>query len=352
MSKRGELLSKICPQCGNEFLYMKSKERTCCSKECFIKSKQTGKNIECDNCGKTFYRRQYHIDRQKNKCQNSFCSPQCQKEYLHKQTFEVRQCEICAKEFEVSKLSSQRFCSDECQIEWQKTRIGELNPKFTSVLIPCTYCGTKHYVKPYKFEEQENFFCSKECIQAWYAEVFSQQEEWKEKSRQRILKQLQNGYFGVETLPQKIIDNILDQCSIAYQREKNFEYYAVDNYLLDYNLVIEVQGDYWHVNPLKFTSSITDVQYNRIGKDKAKHTYLKNQYNIEILYLWENDIINDAELCKKLIEQYIDNNGHLNNYHSLNYSMINNMLMLNDNLITPYQDMSCEEYKEIFKIAI
>ena len=52
MSKRGELLTKVCPQCGKEFSFMKSQERKYCSKECFKNSKQTGTNIKCDNCGK------------------------------------------------------------------------------------------------------------------------------------------------------------------------------------------------------------------------------------------------------------------------------------------------------------
>lgn len=347
MSKRGELLFKICPQCGKEFSYMKSKERKYCSRECFCKSKQTGTEIICDNCGKLFYRRQYHIDKQKTRGQNSFCCTRCQKEYLHKQTYEIRKCEICGQEFEVSKLSTQRFCSDECQIKWQTTRIREFNPRFTSILIPCTYCGKEHYVKPYKFEQQDNFFCSKTCRQAWYAEVYSQREVWKEAARQRMLQQLKNNAFGTETIPQKIVNNILNEIGVNYVREQVFEFYSVDNYLLDFNLIIEVQGDYWHTNPLKFMSNLTEIQYNRIGKDKSKHSYFKNQYNIEILYLWETDILKNKELCAELIKEYINSNGVLHNYHSFNYYIDNNKLLLNNDIVIPYQDMPSEQYKQI-----
>lgn len=345
MAKRGELLTRICPQCGVEFSYMKSQKRTYCSKECFKKSKQTGENIQCDNCGKLFYRRQYHIDRQKRNGQNNFCCTQCQKEYLHKQVFEVRTCEICGLGFEVSKLSTQRFCSDKCQIQWQTTRTKELNPKFTSILVPCTYCGVQHYVKPYKFNVQENFFCSNDCRRSWYAEVYSQQEEWKEMSRQRILKQLQDGCFDTETTPQKIVNAILDELSVKYGREKSFEYYAVDNYLFDYDLIIEVQGDYWHANPLRHTASLTEAQYRRINRDKAKHSYFQNQYDIEILYLWEYDLIHRRDLCVELIKKYIALNGVLHNYHSFNYYVEHDTLSLNQDVIVPYQDMPVECYK-------
>lgn len=345
MTKRGELLIQLCPQCGKEFSYMKSQKRKYCSKECFKKSKQTGTNIKCDNCGTLFYRRQYHIDRQKSKGQNNFCCPQCQKEYLHKQTFEMRVCEICGLEFEVSKLSTQHFCSDQCQIQWQTTRTKELNPKFTSILTPCTYCGTPHYVKPYKFNEQENFFCSNDCRRAWYAEVYSQREEWREESRQRILKQLQSGCFDTDTIPQKIVNDILDELLVNNDREKPFEYYAVDNYLLNYGLIIEVQGDYWHANPLRYTSSLTEAQYRRINRDKAKHSYFKKQYNIEILYLWESDLIKRRDVCVELIKQYIASNGVLHNYHSFNYCIDRDALSLNNDMIVPYQDMPVECYQ-------
>ena len=60
---------------------------------------------------------------------------------------------------------------------------------------------------------------------------------------------------------------------------------------------------------------------------------------IEILYLWENDIYNNINLCRKIIEEYINNNGVLINYHSFNYSIKNNKIMLNDNIIIPFQDI-------------
>ena len=122
MSKKSQLVNKICPSCGKEFESLKSKrQKYCsekckeeqnekyimyncdycgkeirikkqllqdkengkrkhiyCSRQCSNNSRRTGTMIECDNCGKLFYRRQYHIDRQKNKKQNNFCCMECQ----------------------------------------------------------------------------------------------------------------------------------------------------------------------------------------------------------------------------------------------------------------------------------
>lgn len=297
---RGVPIKKICPQCGKEFECLKSKETKFCSNECYINSRRTGTDIICNNCGKVFYRRQYHIDRQKDKNQNNFCSIQCQKEYLHKVRFELRECEICGASFEVSKLSKQRFCSDECQHVWQTKNVGELNPRFESILTPCSYYGS----------------------------------------------------MSLDSKPQLVVNDILDVLQVSYEREVDFEFFSVDNYLIDYNLIIEVQGDYWHTNPLKFTSNVTNSQYDRIGRDKAKHSYIKNQYGIECLYLWESDILNNKELCIMLISEYIQHNGILKDYNSFNYSVVNGKLILNDNIVTPYFSMSVDQYKHLLNIAM
>lgn len=262
-------------------------------------------------------------------------------------------CDICGKEFECSKISTQRFCSNKCNSEWQKTVVGEDNPNFTSIKIPCTYCGKVNYVKPYKLNIQDHFFCNEKCRQDWYANVWSQREEWKEKKRIDAVKILESGVMSkTNSKPQQIVDSILDKNNIKYEREKGIKYYSIDNYLTDSNLMIEVQGDYWHVNPLKFSNKINKLQYERIPKDKAKHTYTKNQYDIEILYLWESDIYDNTLLCEKLILEYIKRNGNLENYHSFNYYLDENgELILRDNLIVPYQDMKANQYKKLYEAS-
>lgn len=124
--------------------------------------------------------------------------------------------------------------------------------------------------------------------------------------------------------PQQMINDLLDEMDIKYIGEYDCKYYLIDQYLTDYNLMIEVQGDFWHCSPLLSNKSNTSGIKNNKLKDKCKHSYIKNNYNIEVLYLWETDVNENIELCKKLIELYIRNNGKLKNYHSFNY-------VLNDN---------------------
>ncbi|MDO4975538.1 MAG: hypothetical protein Q4E61_04415 [Alphaproteobacteria bacterium] len=300
------------------------------------KGELKGKYIKCECCEKEVYK----TSSQYNKAEHHFCSNKCQKIYEHKLAYEFRKCEICGEFFETSKKSTQKLCSNKCQNIWQTYQTGKLNKRNKRIDYNCDFCKKDIEILPCEQKLFSHHFCSNECRQKWYAEVFSQNEEWKNESQKRALKLLENQSVNTNTKPQIITNNLLDSLDISYINEKNFTYYSVDNYLPDYNLIIEVNGDYWHSSPLFYEyNSLNDVQKNRIPKDKAKHTYIKNNYGIEILYLWEYDLINNKDLCKKLIQLYIDNNGLLNNYHSFNYVLQDNELNLTTNIITPFQDI-------------
>ena len=113
---------------------------------------------------------------------------------------------------------------------------------------------------------------------------------------------------------------------INYISEYECRFYLIDHYLTDYNLMIEVQGDFWHCSPLLSKKANTNGVISNVAKDKRKHTFIKNKYGIEVLYLWETDVNENLELCKELIKLYIKNNGILENYHSFNYVLNNGKL--------------------------
>lgn len=247
---------------------------------------------------------------------------------------------MCDSIFHVSKKSTQRFCSIQCQGKWQSTQIGSLNPRTNKIECYCDNCNKKIMVIPSNFNRFDKHFCNEKCRQNWYTNVFSQSEDWKEISRKRAVNILSNKLIDTNTKPQIIINDLLDSMQIKYRNEENFIYYSIDNYLYEHNLAIEVMGDFWHCNPQKYTyKTMRDIQRKRIPKDKAKHTYISKYYGIEILYLWETDIYKNISVCKKLIEKYISNNGVLDNYNSFNYHMENSKIKLNKNIITPYQEV-------------
>ena len=152
---------------------------------------------------------------------------------------------------------------------------------------------------------------------------------------------LREGRFsGTNTRPQRIINKILEDSQINFQNEYTMGRYSIDNYLTDHALPIEVHGDYFHCNPSEYLNGpIYDMQKRRIKQDKAKHTYILNQYGVEILYLWESDIYKELNKCKKIIDLYISNNGILPEYNSFNWVLQEDELFLRENRIIPYQEL-------------
>ena len=303
-----------CDVCGKEFTLRKSRlqkllsgkqKSLTCSIECASVNKHTGTNIICDNCGKEFYRRQDHIDRNSA---HSFCCNECQYEFSRKISREIRKCEICGESFECKISSNQNCCNQNCFAKWQQEHLISDTSDCENEFDPMLPNG-------------------------------------------RILIQMleQRQCDWVETEPQLKVNSLLDELGINYQREKSYTYYAVDNYLIEYNLIIEVQGDYWHCNPILYPLNINKTQLKKISCDKRKKTYILKYYNINILYLWESDIIHSIDKCKALIQAYINNDGVLDNYQSFNYIYENEKLILNKDIIIPYQELDKSAYQQYVK---
>lgn len=230
---------------------------------------------------------------------------------------------------------------------------GKNNPRYTKKKkLKCDNCGKSFERVPStsnisNSDGEIHNFCCKECYWKFRSKYYIKDkvhnynkhpnEETRNKIRKATLLQYKNGILNRQTKPQILVNNILKECNISYENERLFEYYSVDNYLTESNLIIEVMGDYFHANPTIYKKEKLDnIQSKDVIRDKRKHTYIKRYHNVEILYLWESDIKLRPELCKLLIQTYIDNDGNLNNYNSFNYSINNNTLNTNSKIINPY----------------
>ena len=300
--------------------------------------KRTGVYIQCEYCGKTVYKTLSQYRKRKQ----HFCSNKCQSLLKREIAFEHRPCEICGEDMYLSKKSTKRFCSTKCQNVWQLGNTGFDNKKFGGGYVTCEFCNKQFLVGKYVLESSRRHFCSITCRQEWYATVWSQSEGWRLASRERAACILHNNPVITQTKPQIIANSILDELGISYRNEEPFTYYSIDNYLPDFNLAIEVMGDYWHSSPLKYPESINSKQRHIVSRDKAKHTYLRDHYGIEILYLWEADLLKRPDACSKLISYYIESGGLIQNYHSFNYTVIGDSVELNDVIIRPYQEGRAE----------
>lgn len=77
-----------------------------------------------------------------------------------------------------------------------------------------------------------------------------------------------------------------------------------DFYLPDYNILIEVDGDFWHCNPIKFPQPKCKTQELNLINDKIKNEWaLDNGYTL--LRFWESDINNNIKQVKQTLLEHL-----------------------------------------------
>lgn len=280
-------------------------------------------------------------------------------------------CDNCDKSFDMRlsayKQNNNHFCSKDCYYAFKKrtAKKGKDNSQYKRIKTRCSNCNKAIEIIPYDYEKKNSFgdsnhFCSQKCYWDFRSKYYIGEkshryhvpltEEQYDCVRRNLIKNLTNAK-RLNTSIQDKVNHILDSLDIKYEREKVFDYYSIDNYLIDYNVAIEVMGDYWHSNPLIYNKEnrlINDCQYRGIIKDKAKNTYLNNN-GIRILYLWESDINKNPELCIALIQRCLANDWVIEDNNSYNWSIVDGELKTNKTIISPYFKRQNEDYKSILK---
>lgn len=312
----------------------------------------------CDWCDKEFTREMHLLNR--NGHNHHYCSNECQHKHrtdIAKNNKPIKVCEECGNKYKVDKyyFEISRFCSAKCMSKWQSKEFkGENSPVYVErFIINCDWCNTELERTEYKLNSQEHHFCNTECRQNWHREIFVKSDKFIEKSRQVMLNNLREGKIRTtKTEPHLKIINVLNKLNIKHENEKPISDYSFDIYLSDYDLYIEVNGSYWHCDNRLYKEINYTQQLDRIIKDKRKRTYLLNNYKKRVLYLWEYDIDNQLEVCINLIIEYIKHDGKLKNYHSMNYYMKDDKLETNQNILTPYMDISLDDISSIVDLEV
>ncbi|MGG1758512.1 hypothetical protein ABEQ76_05505 [Bacillus velezensis] len=351
---------KKCSHCNAEYsisLHRKNKTKFCSAKCRQLNSRNRIK-AKCEICGMEFSTTPSQV--KKSKSGKLFCSNACVGKYnAEKRTKKIKKvCNICLVGYEVIPAHSEKSvtCSKECQNKWQSLFLtGENSNRFDKTIpiekrkFSCEWCGKIEIARyPSLLKTSKKKFCSQECRRNWFAKSWSQQETWKKESRIRAVKILSSGLISKTSSEcQTIVNSLLSKMNIETINEYNIKYYSIDNFLPQTGLFIEVMGTYWHADPRKYKSINYKMQYNRIIKDNHKRLSVKALKNTDILYLWEDDIHNNLELVEKVVELYVQSGGLLKNFHSFNYSLINNGVCLNQNIIRPYMDYSLTDLKNI-----
>lgn len=117
--------------------------------------------------------------------------------------------------------------------------------------------------------------------------------------------------YGEDTSLEIFVKNILDEAKIEYIPQKSLRYINVDYFVPSLKLVIQVHGDFWHINPKLYKEPTNDIQKRNLKKDKITNEIVSD-FGYILLEIWENEIKKKPEKVKKELLKIISDIGNCN----------------------------------------
>ncbi len=123
-------------------------------------------------------------------------------------------------------------------------------------------------------------------------------DKFKEINRQHAIKRLldQNSNFIYKTSKlEDTFELILQNLKIEYEKAFILNNKFYDFKIKDKNILIEVDGDFYHCNPKKYPEPICDIQKKVIPNDIYKNQ-LAESNGYTLIRFWEDDIKNNLDM--------------------------------------------------------
>lgn len=207
--------------------------------ECYWNSTRRKEERVCKVCGKRFWatrpllKHGYGI----------FCSRECQHKTYPERI--IKFCKQCEKRIEVwpSKVHLTKFCSKDCADSYMRDYVS----------LVCMNCRKPFQLPRSDFNRGRGKFCSYGCFIR---------------------------YTGPSTLEEKM-RKILQKTGVEFEREYKFGRFRADFFIKKLKLVIECDGEYWHMR---------EIQKDR---DRRKDRYLK-ELGYKILRLSGHTILGSS----------------------------------------------------------
>ena len=304
--RRAKIITVTCAFCGKEKqvpeYVAKRSTRFYCDIYCLGKYKSAhAKKVEvtCEECGKKVLK----WPREVSKSKKHFCSNKCSAMARSKQV--GVKCDWCGKDVYYPKShvnrSEKHFCDKNCMAAWKSVNeCGDNNHNYSKVKVHCYICGKEIDKKKSQAERYRRHFCSLKCKKIYY-----QSTEFRSLSSQRSLKMLSS--YPRRTKPEKLTRSMLDELGIPCSEQVVIGNKFCVDFLVGH-LVIEVFGDYFHANPIKYghgegLKPLDNIQKKSVLNDKRKIKYLE-KCGYKVLILWEHEIKQEPLLVKQKLKQY------------------------------------------------
>lgn len=254
-------------------------------------------------------------------------------------TYVKKTCENCGVEFEIKQSSLKygrgRCCSRRCVDENKKrTYVGQNNPSYgrkqsreekekRSEAIKLAYKkdpsikirqkeGVEKFVREHGYypgtdhtsiEKKKNTNLKK-YGKEW---VGWNIPELKQKADDTCLKRygktslelMQDALLNTtQTKPEQIVQECLEKLKInfipQYKLTVDGVYRYFDFMLVDFNILLEVDGDFWHANPLIYDrNNLHEAQIRTLNNDTIKNEMVRKA-NIKLIRFWASEVITEG----------------------------------------------------------
>ena len=130
----------------------------------------------------------------------------------------------------------------------------------------------------------------------------------KKKSKSTTRKKRWHPQYGTSKLEEDFARDFLDKLGVeyVYQFEAKEIGRFFDYYLPRHNLIIEVDGDFWHGNPEKYKEEELrghQKRAQRVDEHKTKWALI---HGIPILRFWESDIRKNPSGVMKVLKEELN----------------------------------------------
>jgi len=151
-------------------------------------------------------------------------------------------------------------------------------------------------------ERQEFFKKAKERVTDWMK--LSNYERWvikygKKEADQRQLEWSNKNKLpsnSTNTKPEIMFIEILNSLAIEFVQQKSVKKYKCDFYIPEYNVIVEIDGDYWHANPEKYQPEDLIGGKKLLAKDIWEKDRIKSKAIIDEGYVlkryWASELKN------------------------------------------------------------
>lgn len=131
------------------------------------------------------------------------------------------------------------------------------------------------------------------------------------KPKKKISAKRKHPKYGTSKLEEKFAKEFLDKLGVKYERQ--FEAKEIkrfyDFYLPDYNVLIEIDGDYYHGKGLQFEEK-SPMQKHNAMVDRIKDNWAL-WHHIPLFRIWEGDINKNSSGVMKMLKSVLEKYGYI-----------------------------------------